>query len=219
VDGFVYLRDMDSSEHVGQRELLSNVTTAYREIFQPYRGEHGILDSNLWFKDLEVDYALEVILANFAFVNLTCERILEETTASQDSEENSQGEIMADYDMGYLMAEDCAGITHFAKQEEIDVRLSLSLELFYTHVQYFNISNTGGRQGWFDVNKRLLGSMVRLIQLEPKLMDLLDEWALDVEDLEPEDLEDDSTPVQAKWKKEFIDEIYENISTSENSEH
>jgi hypothetical protein len=48
-------------------------------------------------------------------------------------------------------------------------------------------------------------------------MDLLDEWALDVEDLEPEDLEDVSTPVQVKWKKEFIDEIYENISNSESS--
>jgi hypothetical protein len=208
---------MDSFEPVDQRELLSTVTLAYLEIFRPYRGQHGVLDSNLWFKKLEVDYALEVILANFAFVNLTCERILEETTTSQDSEEDSQGEIMADYDMGYLLAEDCTEITRFAKQEEIDVRLSLCLELFYAHIQYFNISNTGGRHEWFDVNKRLLGSMVRLIQLEPKLMDLLDEWALDVEDLEPEDLEDVSTPVQVKWKKEFIDEIYENISNSESS--
>ena len=205
---------MDSSGSVDQRELLSNVTMAYREIFRPFRGAHGILDSNLWFKELEVDYALEVILANFAFVNLTCERILDESTASQDPEEDSQSEIMADYDMGYALSEDCAEITHFAKQEEIDVRLSLSLELFYAHVQYFNISNTGGRHGWFDVNKRLLGSMVRLIQLEPQLTDLLEAWALDVEDLEPQDLEDDSTPLQAKWKKEFIDELHEYISTS-----
>ena len=205
---------MDSYNRVDQRDLLFNVTMAYREIFRPYRGVHGILDSNLWFKELEVDYALEVILANFAFVNLTCERILEESTTSQDSEEDSQSEIMADYDMGYALSEDCAEITHFAKQEEIDVRLSLSLELFYAHVQYFNISNTGGRHGWFDVNKRLLGSMVRLIQLEPQLKDLLKAWALDVEDLEPEDLEDDSTPVQAKWKKEFIDELYEYASMS-----
>ena len=205
---------MDSSGSVDQRELLSNVTMAYREIFRPFRGAHGILDSNLWFKELEVEYALEVILANFAFVNLTCERILDESTASQDPEEDSQSEIMADYDMGYALSEDCAEITHFAKQEEIDVRLSLSLELFYAHVQYFNISNTGGRHGWFDVNKRLLGSMVRLIQLEPQLTDLLEAWALDVEDLEPQDLEDDSTPLQAKWKKEFIDELHEYISTS-----
>jgi hypothetical protein len=55
--------------------------------------------------------------------------------------------------------------------------------------------------------------------LEPQLKDLLEQWGLDVEDLEPEDLEDDSTPVQAKWKKEFIDEIYENTSNSENSEY
>jgi hypothetical protein len=61
--------------------------------------------------------------------------------------------------------------------------------------------------------------MVQLIQLEPQLKDLLEQWALDVEDLEPEDLEDDSTPVQAKWKKEFIDEIYENTSNSENLEY
>ena len=113
---------------------------------------------------------------------------------------------MADYDMGYQLSEDCTEITSFAKQEGIEVRLSLSVELFYAHIQYFNISNTGGRQGWFDVNKRLLSSMVGLVELEPSLMDLLELWAQDIEGL---DLEDESLPDPAEWKKVFIDAVLE----------
>ena len=202
VGGFGYLWSMDSFEDVDQRQLLSTVTAAYGEIFRPYRNQYGNLVSDLWFKDLQVDYALEVLLANFAFVNLTCERILEEPIILSDSED----ETMADYDMGYQLSEDCTEITSFAKQEGIEVRLSLSVELFYAHIQYFNISNTGGRQGWFDVNKRLLSSMVGLVELEPSLMDLLELWAQDIEGL---DLEDESLPDPAEWKKVFIDAVLE----------
>ena len=209
VDGFGYLWSMDSFEGVDQRKLLSSVTAAYGEIFRPYRNQYGTLDSDLWFKELQVDYALEVVLANFAFVVLTCERILEEQIISPDSEVGAEGETMADYDMGYKLSEDCAEITSFAKQEDIEVRLSLSTELFYAHIQYFNISNTGGRQGWLDVNKRLLSSMVGLIDLEPSLKDLLEQWAQDIEGLDIEDLEDEVFPDQAKWKKVFIDGIFE----------
>ena len=214
--GFGYLWNMDSFEGIDQRALLSTVTAAYREIFRPYRNQYGTLDSDLWFRDLKVDYALEVILANFAFVNLTCERILEEPIIVPDPEDETEGETMADYDMGYTLSEDCTAITSFAKQEGIEVRLSLSVELFYAHIQYFNISNTGGRQGWFDVNKRLLSSMVGLIELEPSLKDLLEQWAQDIEGLESEDLEDDSIPSQAKWKKVFIDEVFAILREIEN---
>jgi len=207
--GFRYLWSMDSLEGINQRELLSTVTAAYREIFRPYRDQRGTLDSDLWFKDLQVDYALEVILANFAFVNLTCERILDEPIILSDSENSADGETMADYDMGYQLSEDCAEFTSFAKQEYIAVRLSLSVELFYAHIQYFNISNTGGRQGWFDVNKRLLSSMVGLIELEPSLKDLLEQWAQDIEGLDLEDLDDESFPDPAEWKKIFIDAVSE----------
>ena len=202
---FRYLCNVDSFELVDQRTLLSGVTAAYGEIFRSYRDQHGLLDSDLWFRDLQVDFALEVILANFNFVNLTCERILEELASESDSDV----ETIADYDMGYKLSEDCACITSFAKQEDIEVRLSLSTELFYSHIQYFNISNTGGRQGWLDVNKRLLGSIVGLIELEPSLMDLLDQWAQDVEDLDIEEFEDDLIPSQLKWKKVFIDAVLE----------
>ena len=200
---------MDSFEGVDQTALLSTVTAAYGEIFRPYRDQFGTLDSDLWFRDLQVDYALEVILANFAFVVLTCERILGEQDILLGSEESDDGETMADYDMGYKLSEDCAEITSFAKQEDIEVRLSLSTELFYAHIQYFNISNTGGRQGWFDVNKRLLSSMVGLIKLEPSLKNLLEQWAQDIEGLHLEDLDDESSPDPAEWKKVFIDAVLE----------
>jgi hypothetical protein len=206
---FGYLWSMDSFEGVNQRELLSTVTAAYREIFRPYRNEYGDLDSDLWFKDLQVDYALEVILANFAFVNLTCERILDEPLVLSDFEDSADGESMADYDMGYKLSEDCSQITSFAVREGIEVRLSLSLELFYAHIQYFNISNTGGRRDWFDVNKRLLSSMIGLIELEPSLKDLLDQWGQDIECLDLEDFEDQSFPDAAEWKKVFIDAVLE----------
>ena len=209
VDGFGYLWSMDSFEGVDQTALLSTVTAAYGEIFRPYRDQFGTLDSDLWFRDLQVDYALEVILANFAFVVLTCERILGEQDILLGSEESDDGETMADYDMGYKLSEDCAEITSFAKQKDIEVRLSLSTELFYAHIQYFNISNTGGRQGWLDVNKRLLSSMVGLIDLEPSLKDLLEQWAQDIEGLDLEDLEDEVFPDQAKWKKVFIEAVLE----------
>ena len=209
VGGFGYLWSMDSFEGVDQHKLLSTVTAAYGEIFRPYRNQYGNLDSDLWFKELQVDYALEVILANFAFVVLTCERILQEQIILSDSEDGADDETMADYDMGYKLSEDCAEITSFAKQKDIEVRLSLSTELFYAHIQYFNISNTGGRQGWLDVNKRLLSSMVGLIDLEPSLKDLLEQWAQDIEGLDIEDLEDEVFPDQAKWKKVFIDGIFE----------
>jgi len=204
---FGYLWNMDSFESVDQRALLSTVTAAYGEIFRPYRNQYGTLDSDLWFKDLQVDYALEVILANFAFVNLTCERILDEPIILSDSENSADGETMADYDMGYQLSEDCSHVTSFAKREGIEVRLSLSLELFYAHIQYFNISNTGGRQGWFDVNKRLLSSMVGLIDLEPSLKDLLEQWGQDIEGLDLEDIEDESFLDPAEWKKVFIDAV------------
>ena len=209
VGGFGYLWSMDSFEGVDQHKLLSTVTAAYGEIFRPYRNQYGNLDSDLWFKELQVDYALEVILANFAFVVLTCERILQEQIILSDSEDGADDETMADYDMGYKLSEDCAEITSFAKQEDIEVRLSLSTELFHAHIQYFNISNTAGRQGWFDVNTRLLSSMVGLIKLEPSLKNLLEQWAQDIEGLHLEDLDDESSPDPAEWKKVFIDAVLE----------
>ena len=208
VGRFGYLWSMDSFEGVDQRKLLSTVTAAYREIFRPYRNQYGALDSKLWFRDLQVDYALEVILANFAFVNLTCERIREEPIILSDSEDSVDGETMADYDMGYTLSEDCTHITSFAKREGIEVRLSLSVELFYAHIQYFNISNTGGQRDWLDVNKRLLSSMLGLIELEPSLMDLLEQWGQDIEDLDLEDIEDHSFLDPTEWKKVFIDAIF-----------
>jgi hypothetical protein len=208
VGRFGYLWSMDSFEGVNQRKLLSTVTAAYQEIFRPYRNQFGTLDSKLWFRDLQVDYALEVILANFAFVNLICERVREEPIILSDSEDSVDGETMADYDMGYTLSEDCTHITSFAKREGIEVRLSLSVELFYAHIQYFNISNTGGQRDWLDVNKRLLGSMLGLIELEPSLMDLLEQWGQDIEDLDLEDIEDHSFLDPAEWKKVFIDAIF-----------
>jgi hypothetical protein len=126
-----------------------------------------------------------------------------------DSEDSTDGETMADYDMGYQLSEDCTQITSFAKRQGIEVRLSLSVELFYAHIQYFNLSNTGGRRGWLDVNKRLLSSMLGLIELEPSLKDLLEQWGQDIEGLDLEDFEDQSFPDPAEWKKVFINAVLE----------
>jgi hypothetical protein len=196
---------MDSSDRVNQQELLSQVNASYREMFLDYRSSSNGLDSKLWFEDMHAEYILEVILANFAMVNLICERVNEEAVASSETED--QGDHMADYGMGYNLSEDCTSVTFFAKGKGIEVRDSLVDELFYAHVQYFNISNSAGRHGWFDVNKRLLSSMVRLIELKPDLMDLVDEWQQDVDDLDLEDSDFEEVSADLKWKKEFVDSI------------
>jgi hypothetical protein len=72
------------------------------------------------------------------------------------------------------------------------------------------MSNTGGRQGWFDVNKRLLSSMVQLIEFRPSLLELVDEWRQDVEDLDDDDLESEDVPDELLWKKEFTDALIDN---------
>ncbi len=205
-------------DRVNQHELLAQISMSYREIFQSYRNEHGILESKLWFADMHVEYILELILANFTIVNLICERVKEQ--ALSVSEPGDEGDLMADYGMGYKLSEDCTEVAFFAKNKGIEVRDSLLDELFYAHVQYFNISNAAGRIGWFDVNKRLLSSMVRLIQLKPDLIDLVDEWQQDVEDLdleysgsEDDDLESDlrDAPADLRWKREFVDSIFEYV--------
>ena len=53
-----------SLEKDSRAELLDQVLGMYRESFQNYRGDFGLLDSEKWFKDLQVDYILEVFLAN-----------------------------------------------------------------------------------------------------------------------------------------------------------
>ena len=161
---------------------------------------------------MQVDYVLEVILANFTIVNLICERAMEEPKILTESEDELEIIGMPDYDMGYKLSEDCTEITFFAKAKAIEVRDSLLDEIFYAHVQYFNISNTAGRHGWFDVNKRLLSSMVRLIQLKPDLEELVYEWQQGIEDLDLEYSDLDEAPPQLRWKKQFIDSILEYVN-------
>jgi hypothetical protein len=163
------------------------------------------MQSKLWFADMHAEYILEVILANFTMVNLICERVNEEAAASSATAD--EGDHMADYGMGYKLSEDCNAVTFFAKREGIEVRDSLVDELFYAHVQYFNISNAAGRYGWFDVNKRLLNSMLALIVFKPDLIDLVDEWQQDVDDLDIEDSDFEEVSADLKWKKEFVDSI------------
>jgi hypothetical protein len=135
---------------------------------------------------------------------------MDASMTSESSEEEISQERFLDYDMGYRLAEDCNEVIAFAINQDIEVRSSLIDELFYSHVQYFNMSNTGGRQGWFDVNKRLLSAMVQLIEFRPSLLELVDEWRQDVEDLDDDDLESEDVPDELLWKKEFTDALIDN---------
>ena len=210
IHSVIYLWEMHSEPPVDQKAILELITHSYREIFRDYRGEFALLDPKLWWKDLQVDYVLEVILANFAIVNLTCERAMDASSTLENSEEEDLEEWFLDYEMGYRLSEDCTGVISFAINQDIEVRDSLIDELFYAHVQYFNMSNSGGRQGWFDVNKRLLSSMVELIEFRPTLFELVNEWRQDVEDLDDDYLESEDVPVELLWKKEFTDALIDN---------
>ena len=205
-----------SLEKDSRAELLDQVLGMYRESFQNYRGDFGLLDSEKWFKDLQVDYILEVFLANLNYTTLICENILEQT---KNESENSERQYMPDYDLGYKIAEDCTSVLEFAFQNQEYVRDSLTTELFFAFIQYFNISNSANRFGWFDVNKRLASVLVQLVQFNPELREILNEWAQDVDGLDEDDLEDDELPPQLLWKHEFISSVRENTESNLGSEY
>ena len=205
-----------SLEKDSRAELLDQVLGMYRESFQNYRGDFGLLDSEKWFKDLQVDYILEVFLANLKYTTLICENILEQT---KNESENSEREYMPDYDLGYKIAEDCTSVMEFAFQNQEYVRDSLTTELFFAFIQYFNISNSANRFGWFDVNKRLASVLVQLVQFNPELREILNEWAQDIDGLDEDDLEDDELSPQLLWKHEFISSVRENTESNLGSDY
>jgi hypothetical protein len=107
----------------------------------------------------------------------------------------------------------------FAFQNEEYVRDSLTTELFFAFIQYFNISNSANRFGWFDVNKRLASVLVQLVQFNPELREILNEWAQDIDGLDEDDLEDDELPPQLLWKHEFISSVRENTESNLGSDY
>jgi len=195
---------------------LENVFHTYRDLLLKYRGEFGLLDSDKWFKDLQVDYFLELFLANLNYTTFLCENILDEQKF--DNGEPLEA-IMPDHDLGYKISEDCTSVIEFALENDEYVRSTLTTELLYSFVQYFNISNSANRFGWLDVNKRMAGAIVALIQFNPELKDLLDEWAQDIDDLDDDDLEDDQIPKQLLWKYQFINAIREHLEPNSETDY
>lgn len=181
---------------VETQSLLRVISKKYFDVLVDVEGGRLRFDSTKWKDRYEPDYVLEVILACLSMVNLVCEHALDQDLQHTD------GDCMADYDMGYRLFEDCSGVIHSLNKFDLPIRSSLLTELFYSHVQYFNISNTAGRQGWYDVNKRLQESISQLIQLQPELLDLVEEWGQDIEDLNSESLSNASP--EETWKAEFI---------------
>ena len=210
-----YDRDMPSHQNTDQTRLLDQVLVMYRESFKNYRGEFGLLDPEKWFKDLQVDYILEVLLANLNYTTFLCESFLEQTE-SELSE--SEEQFMPDYDLGYLIAEDCTSILEFAFRNEEFVRDSLTTELCFSFIQYFNISNSANRFGWLDVNKRLASALVQLIEFSPELSDVLNVWAQDIDELDDNDFKDEELTPQLLWKYEFISSVREYIESKAVSE-
>jgi len=210
-----YDSDMPSHQNTEQTRLLDQVLVMYQESFKNYRGEFGLLDPEKWFKDLQVDYILEVLLANLNYTTFLCESILEQT---ENELSDSEEQFMPDYDLGYLIAEDCTSILEFAFRNEEFVRDSLTTELCFSFIQYFNISNSANRFGWLDVNKRLASALVQLIEFSPELSDVLNVWAQDIDELVDNDFKDDELTPQLLWKHEFISSVREYIESKAVSE-
>jgi len=187
---------MDSELTVETQSLLRGISKTYFDVLVDVEGGRLQFDSTKWKDRYEPDYVLEVILTCLSMVNLVCERALDQDLQHTDDD------CMADYDMGYRLFEDCSAVIHTLNELDMPIRSSLLTELFYSHVQYFNTSNTAGRQGWYDVNKRLQGSISQLIQLQPGLFDLVEEWGQDIEDLDSDSLIYASP--EEIWKSEFI---------------
>jgi hypothetical protein len=125
---------------------------------------------------------------------------------------------MPDYDLGYLLAQDCTSVLEFASRNEEYVRNSLSTELFFAFLQYFNISNSANRFGWLDVNSRLASVLVQLVKFNPELRDILNEWAQDIDELDEDDLEDDELPPHLLWKHDFVSAIRKFIESSSDAD-
>jgi hypothetical protein len=191
--------------------LLAAIGENYKSTFRNYRNEYGHLDSDIWLKDFDTDYVLEILQTTLAMVNFLCELILKKVMSEYNDDNSFPGDVMADYDIGYSVFEDCTAILSTSKNSSLIARDSLIVEIFYSHIQYFNISNSAGRQGWFDVNKRLLGSLAQLIDLKPSLIDLIDEWGDDVEDLDEEDFSFEDSPDQLRWKREFLTALRDSL--------
>lgn len=191
---------MNSESEDMTYEVLQGIAKTYRGVFVDSDGELLSFDSVKWKTRYEPDYVLEIILACLSMVNLVCERSLEDDLHSSDGEDN-----MPDYDLGYRLFEDCSRVINSLDEFDMPVRESLITELFYLHVQYFNISNTAGRQGWYDVNKRLHGSISQLIEYQPWIVDLIDQWVHDVEDLIDQPSVDATK--EETWKAEFINSL------------
>jgi hypothetical protein len=189
--------------------LLAAIGENYKSTFRNYRNEYGHLDPDIWLKDFDIDYVLEILQTTLAMVNFLCELILKETMTDDKYDSSFAGDVMADYGIGYSVFEDCMAILSTSENSSLMARDSLIVEIFYSHIQYFNISNSAGRQGWFDVNKRLLASLAQIINLKPLLIDLIDEWGEDVEDLEEDDFSFEDSPDQSRWKHEFLNALLE----------
>jgi hypothetical protein len=206
------------SSSLSDSNLLTEVGHRYLDMFHQFRSPEGYLDSEKWNQTLEVDYVLEVIGANLSYVNLICEKVIEDLADKIRENQNSlapdydDGEdFMPDYDMGYRLAEDCTSVVSFAMRNNIKVRSSLLEELFYAHILYMNLSVTAGRRGWLDVNKRMCDSMITLIQCEPKNEEILESWGQPLEDIEEEDLHDPSFHPALRWKKTFFEALFEEL--------
>jgi hypothetical protein len=155
------------------------------------------------------------LLANLNYTTFLCESILEQT---ENELSDSEEQFMSDYDLGYLIAEDCTSILEFAFRNEEFVRDSLTTELCFSFIQYFNISNSANRFGWLDVNKRLASALVQLIEFSPELSDVLNVWAQDIDELVDNDFKDDELTPQLLWKHEFISSVREYIESKAVSE-
>ena len=191
---------MNSESEDMTYEVLQGIAKTYRGVFVDSDGELIGFNSVKWKTRYEPDYVLEIVLTCLSMVNLVCERSLDDDLRTLDD-----GDNMPDYDMGYRLFEDCSRVINSLNEFDKPVRESLITELFYSHVQYFNISNTAGRQGWYDVNKRLHGSILQLIEYQPWIVDLIDQWVHDVEDLIDQPSVD--TTKEETWKAEFINSL------------
>lgn len=193
--------------------LLAVIGENYRNTFRNYRNQYGQLDSDIWLKDFDTDYVMEILQTTLAMVNFLCELMLKKTMTNDSYDSSFADDVMADYDIGYSVFEDCMAILSVSENSSLIARDSLIVEIFYSHIQYFNISNSAGRQGWLDVNKRLLGSLTHLVSLKPSLIELIDEWGEDVEDLDENDFSFEDSPDQSRWKQEFLNALLESLES------
>ena len=180
------------------KDQLDNLDLNLRKLFDINSNDGYFFKLNLDVEDkLPEEDFLEKILGIINYLNFICEN---EINLKLNIESNNKNEIIPDYDLGYLISQIISQFVRDLRYNKVKIRKSLSTELLYGLINYFELSIKGNRADWYDVNKRLFGAISNLCEYDKSLIKIIKkkmEGLVNYTDSE---------------KTKFVDEFYQNLA-------